>query len=141
MASGTCLCPLSLSFHTCKAGTIIVPDRGRMEPHRWTTRWVQHHVAQITSGILTGNCAWMVQSCLVSPHTAWTRELQSQAFIPVPSLGMLMCFLASSLPGKVLFGDPLSSLCSDLFFFSLQLGLLGVGTWRWFGQLWLPWVE
>lgn len=69
------------------------------------------------------------------------------ARIPDPSLhprtqfGMLMCFLASSLPGKVLFGDQLSSLHSDLFFFSLQLGLLGVGTWRWFGQLWSSWVE
>lgn len=70
-----------------------------------------------------------------------SEESQTVAFTPAPSWGMLMIFLAYSLPGKVLFGDRLSFLGSDLFFFSLQLGLLEVRTWRWFGQLWLSWIE
>jgi hypothetical protein len=95
----------------------------------------------MASGILTGNWVWLVHGCLLSPHVTQMGEFQTQAFIPAPSWGMLMFFVAYSLPGKVLFGDWLSFLGSDLFFFSLQLGLLEVGSWRWFGQLWLSWIE
>lgn len=78
--------PCGPQFPYLRSGYNTCPGQGKSRTSQ-KNYWAWPHVASVASGILTGNYAWLVRGCLLSPHTTQMEEFQTQNLHPSTYLG------------------------------------------------------